>query len=381
MVSTALRDIMVERLSTLGLTAWQMASVAEYLQGNCNSPASAKRLTSNLSGRVGADSSDLAVKCLIRAGVVVDTDNGYILDPRLTSRANKGKKVPAMESSFAVSAASTTASASFRGGSPIKASADRALAEERLDAWSRSRRARRACLTPLTPRELSYEIWGDEKMLDVAAGVLESAKPDFCPVFSPAFMDCDRGSVLVIENLDPYLTLCDALMQTRIGRLLGMPISAVVYRGGSGFASPACLRDWLSGTRLAGRPVLYWGDIDRAGVHDLNRFSSCEGLGARPFNRMYAKMVSKQARRFRQGMPPARASAGQTFGVGDVYSLDAFPSELKEAVVPILGHGCRIPQEILTFTDYLTFIGWAPAVRWLLLGASSRGDEERDSDE
>lgn len=371
MVSIALRDVLVERLPMVGLTPDEMAMVAEYLQGTCKSPASAKRRCSRLAARIGVERAGTAILSLIDSGVLVDTENGYVLDPRLAASAYRKKKVPAVAPSFAAKSAFAPASAHVPPPSPGPSSgAMRALAEERLDAWVRSPRSKRAHLVPLTPRELSYEIWGDEKMLDDAALRHKGPRPTFSPVFSPDFMDREGGSVLVIENLDPYLTLCDAFMQTGVGRLCGTGISAVLYRGGTGFDSPSHLCDWLSRTCLAGREVLYWGDIDRAGIHDLNRYSSCEGLNVRPFIRMYARMVSKQSRKFRQGMPPARASERQTFAPDDVAALDALPISLKDKAVPILGHGCMIPQEILTFTDYLTCIGWPAALRWLLTGPS-----------
>lgn len=369
MVSVALRDILVKRLPMIGLTPDEMARVAEYLQGTCKSPASAKRRCSRLAARIGVERAGATLLSLTDFGVLVDTENGYVLDPRLAAGTNRKKKVPAVPASFAVESASAPVPAFFLSANMgPSAGAIHALAEERLDAWVRSPRAKRARLLPLTPRELSYEIWGDEKMLDDAALRHRGPKPNFSPVFSPDFMDREGGSVLVIENLDPYLTLCDAFMQTGVGRLCGTGISAVLYRGGHGFDSPSHLCDWLSRTCLAGREVLYWGDIDRAGIHDLNRYSSCEGLHAGPFTRMYAKMVLKQLRRFRQGMPPARASEHQPFDRDDVSALDALPCDLKSKVVPILGHGCMIPQEILTFTDYLTCIGWPAALRWLLMG-------------
>lgn len=373
MVSIALRDALVERLPIVGLTADEMAMVAEYLRGTCNSPYSAKRRKSHLAAKIGVKGARAAYPSLTD-GILIDTENGYMLDPRLAASANRKKKVPAVPASFAVESSSAPVPAYFLSANMgPSAGAIHALAGERLDAWVRSPRSKRARLLPLTPRELSYEIWGDEKMLDDAALRHKGPNPTFSPVFSPDFMDREGGSVLVVENLDPYLTLCDAFMQTGVGRLCGTGISAVLYRGGTGFDSPSHLYDWLSRTCLAGREVLYWGDIDRAGIHDLNRYSSCEGLQVCPFTQMYAKMVSKQARRFRQGMPPARASERQPFDRDDVSALDALPRDLRDKVVPILGHGCMIPQEILTFTDYLTCIGWPAAIRWLLTGPQYEG--------
>lgn len=377
MVSIALRDALVERLPIVGLTADEMARVAEYLQGTCNSPYSAKRRKSHIAAKIGVKGARAAYPSLTD-GILIDTENGYMLDPRLAASANRKKKVPAVPASFAVESSSAPVPAYFLSANMgPSAGAIHALAGERLDAWVRSPRSKRARLLPLTPRELSYEIWGDEKMLDDAALRHRGPNPTFSPVFSPDFMDREGGSVLVIENLDPYLTLCDAFMQTGVGRLCGTGISAVLYRGGTGFDSPSHLCDWLSRTCLAGREVLYWGDIDRAGIHDLNRYSSCEGLNARPFIRMYAKMVSKQSRKFRQGMPPARASEHQPFDRDDVSALDDLPRDLRDKVVPILGNGCMIPQEILTFTDYLTCIGWPAAIRWLLTGPTPLHNDER----
>lgn len=377
MVSIALRDALVERLPVVGLTADEMAMVAEYLQGTCNSPYSAKRRKTHLAGKIGVERARAAYLSLTD-GILIDTENGYMLDPRLAASANRKKKVPAVAASFAIEIASASVPAYFLSAKMgPSAGAIHALAGERLDAWVRSPRAKRARLLPLTPRELSYEIWGDEKMLDDATSRHKGSRPTFSPVFSPDFMDRGGGSVLVIENLDPYLTLCDAFMQTGVGRLCGTGISAVLYRGVHGFDSPSHLRDWLSKTCLAGRELLYWGDIDRAGIHDLNRYSSYEGLDVQPFIRMYAKMVSKQSRKFRQGMPPARASEHQPFDGDDVSALDSFPRGLRDKVVPILGHGCMIPQEILTFTDYLTCIGWPAAVRWLLTGPTPLHNDER----
>lgn len=378
MVSIALRDALVERLPMVGLTPDEMARVAEYLQGTCKSPASAKRRRSRLAARIGVERAGATLLSLTDFGVLVDTENGYVLDPRLAVGANRKNKVQAVPSSFKVRSVQIPAAEHVLPPlSGPSAGAMHALAEERLDAWVRSPRAKRARLLPLTPRELSYEIWGDEKMLDDAALRHRGPNPTFSPVFSPDFMDREGGSVLVIENLDPYLTLCDVFMQTGVGRLCGTGISAVLYRGGTGFDSPSHLCDWLSRTCLAGREVLYWGDIDRAGIHDLNRYSSCEGLNVRPFIRMYARMVSKQSRKFRQGMPPARASERQPFDGDDVSALDALPRDLRDKVVPILGHGCMIPQEILTFTDYLTCIGWPAAIRWLLMGPTPLHNDER----
>lgn len=212
MVSIALRDALVERLPIVGLTADEMAMVAEYLQGTCNSPYSAKRRKSHLAAKIGVKGARAAYPSLTD-GILIDTENGYMLDPRLAASANRKKKVPAVPASFAVESSSAPVPAYFLSANMgPSAGAIHALAGERLDAWVRSPRSKRARLLPLTLRELSYEIWGDEKMLDDAALRHRGPNPTFSPVFSPDFMDREGGSVLVIENLDPYLTLCDAFM-------------------------------------------------------------------------------------------------------------------------------------------------------------------------
>ena len=99
--------------------------------------------------------------------------------------------------------------------------------------------------------------------------------------------------------------------------------------------------------------ILYWGDLDRAGLQIFDRLRRvAEGnFGLRPFVAAYAEMARRAQRRFPNPLDnEASAQEGVPFG-----SLDDFCAELPEDVRgyvhDVIAGNRLVPQEILTKAD------------------------------
>lgn len=159
--------------------------------------------------------------------------------------------------------------------------------------------------------------------------------------------------VLVTENLDPWLDVHDLMYEEGRTTVLGERIHAVVLGGGTPILEHnrlALLLDTLGADSVE---VLYWGDIDRAGIDIMVRLRDVLGdhYPFAPFAPAYQLMIDKALERY-----PDPADNEQTcqvnLGMPDMSLICDGLTEEAAAYARSVVEGCRlIPQEILTRRD------------------------------
>lgn len=217
----------------------------------------------------------------------------------------------------------------------------------------------------ITRRQLAYQMGGDEKFFEYgsdgfrllrAMGMEDvirhrpMPKPDLV-YYAPRRRKHMR--VLVTENLDPYLDVHDLMYEDGRTSILGQRIHAVVLGGGTPILEKnrlALLLDTLGADTVT---VLYWGDIDRAGLEIMVKLKEVLGDGYkfRAFTPAYQLMVDKASERF-----PDPAD-NETTGQVNIEPMDAsllvdgLTDEAAAYARAVIDDCGLIPQEILTRRD------------------------------
>lgn len=229
-------------------------------------------------------------------------------------------------------------------------------------------------------RELSYRLFGSEKAIagdkDVKAMLKGTGLDRFLRYRIDASVNLEhfvprrheRMRILVSENLDPYRTVRAKLFEHGSRRILGQRIDGAVYA--QGCALDAKMGDLLNLQESLGAKdveFLYWGDLDRAGMAELQRLTETArefGVRIRPFGAAYRKMIQLAQERFpvaSMNEPTVQASVGNA-GT-DVIAGGLSEPELSYAA-QVLAANRRIPQESLTAEELLA----RPKRGWRLPG-------------
>lgn len=217
----------------------------------------------------------------------------------------------------------------------------------------------------ITRRQLAYQMGGDEKFFEYgsdgfrllrALGMEDIIRHRPLPKSDLVYHAPRRRKhmrVLVTENLDPYLDVHDLMYEEGRSTILGERIHAVVLGGGTPIVEHnrlALLLDTLGADTIE---VLYWGDIDRAGLSIMNRLADELGgkYGFKPFAPAYQLMVDKAQERFPD---PADNENTKQINIED-YDVEPICSVLTDeaaAYAKAVVDSCElIPQEILTKQD------------------------------
>ena len=217
----------------------------------------------------------------------------------------------------------------------------------------------------LSLRELSYQVFGDEKFLALESegrkllhlmGLSDvvSCRPQAKLELMHHIPKHHRHLRLIVsENLDPWVNMRNAMFLDGRKRLFGERVHGVVFGNGYIVDDPHKLPDLLATMDAEDVEVLYWGDIDRAGLQILSKLAEMagDGLTVRPLIPAYRLMLKRAMRRFADPLENEETDQG---GV-TVRGLDLFEGELKEKELAYLHavlDGARlIPQEILTARD------------------------------
>ncbi len=217
----------------------------------------------------------------------------------------------------------------------------------------------------ITRRQLAYQMGGDEKFFEYgsdgfrllrAMGMEDvirhrpMPKPD---ILYHAPRRRKHMRVLVTENLDPWLDVRDLMYEEGRSVILGERIHAVVLGGGMPVLEHnrlALLLDSLGADTIE---VLYWGDIDRAG---LDIYAKLDDLldakyNLAPFTPGYQLMCDRAMERFPD--PCDNEQTGQiNIEVGDCSLLTAgLTPEAADYARAVIENCGLVPQEILTKRD------------------------------
>lgn len=217
----------------------------------------------------------------------------------------------------------------------------------------------------VTRRQLAYQMGGDEKFFEYGSDgfrLLRSMgvedlirhrplpKPDLL-YHAPRRRKHMR--VLVTENLDPWLDVRDLMYEEGVSQILGERIHAVVLGGGMPVLEPNRLHLLLDTLGADSYDVLYWGDIDRAGLDILLKLQALlDGkFEVKAFTPAYQLMCDRAMARFPE--PGDNEKTGQiNLEVGDTSVIcDGLTPEAAAYAKSVIDGCCLIPQEILTKRD------------------------------
>ena len=217
----------------------------------------------------------------------------------------------------------------------------------------------------LSLRELSYRVFGDEKFLAPESDgrkllhlmgltdVVRTRPQVRLELLHHIPKHHRHLRIVVSENLDPWVNMRNALYLDGRKRLFGERVHGVVFGNGYLVDDPHKLPDLIAALDAEDVTILYWGDIDRAGLSILAKLSDmADGrFAVEPFVPAYQLMLRRAMKRFPDPLDnePTDQTGVQTRG------LDLLEGALKKreaAYLRAVLDGARlIPQEILTAED------------------------------
>lgn len=233
----------------------------------------------------------------------------------------------------------------------------------RLEDLSNWLGKRRETAAGATLKQRSYEIWGDEKMLQSRA---PGMKDPFGLVLTKclhldiyrllkinydsgddfeAFILPGSGSVVVSENRDMYHDIRNMLQGKGPFRLCGETVRGTVFGEGRRVLEQEFGR-FLESSSIGGTDVLYIGDIDRAGLWLLDQVRTHYGF--RSFAGLYSLMAVEHMNRRERGLPLNEYGDVQPEGIDMSRLSDAFQPWATFEIARCMNESIRIPQEIIS---------------------------------
>lgn len=217
----------------------------------------------------------------------------------------------------------------------------------------------------LTRRQLAYKMGGNEKFFEYGADghkLLRAMGADdlighrLVPKADMLYHVPRRRKsmkILVTENLDPWLDVRDLMYEDGRSLILGERVHGVVLGGGNPVIENNRLSSLLETLGAETIEVLYWGDIDRAGLNLLQRLQAMlEGrYKVTPFMPAYRLMLERAMERYPDPDQNERTTQ-ENVEVQDFSSMLEGLSDEQAAYFSSIIQKCGlIPQEILTKQD------------------------------
>lgn len=217
----------------------------------------------------------------------------------------------------------------------------------------------------LTRRQLAYKMGGNEKFFEYGADghkLLRAMGADdlighrLVPKADMLYHVPRRRKsmkILVTENLDPWLDVRDLMYEDGRSLILGERVHGVVLGGGNPVIENNRLSGLLETLGAETMEVLYWGDIDRAGLNLLQRLQAMlEGrYKVTPFMPAYRLMLERAMERYPDPDQNERTTQDNV-EVQDFSSmLEGLSGEQAAYFSAIIQKCGLIPQEILTKQD------------------------------
>ncbi len=217
----------------------------------------------------------------------------------------------------------------------------------------------------LTRRQLAYKMGGNEKFFEYGADghkLLRAMGADdlighrLVPKADMLYHVPRRRKsmkILVTENLDPWLDVRDLMYEDGRSLILGERVHGVVLGGGNPVIENNRLSGLLETLGAETIEVLYWGDIDRAGLNLLQRLQAMlEGrYKVTPFMPAYRLMLERAMERYPDPGQNERTTQDNV-EVQDFSSMLEGLSDEQAAYFSSIIQKCGlIPQEILTKQD------------------------------
>ena len=245
---------------------------------------------------------------------------------------------------------------------------------DRLSAWFFAHQGGTAVITV---KERAYEIFGREKALDKSGSdtagysIMKSCGLTYTDLYCYAtvepyyYVAAGEGKFgLILENRDPWVSISRAFRETQNNCFLGRKVRYLVYGGGNQITrvrkSNADINTFQDFVEMAGLQSVTWlyaGDIDRCGFYIAERFIETNNrLEARLFYPIYMEMIDKNSLL----SVPGELSDDNSTGNYKGRLLDGFPENYEETIRKCLDDNHRIPQEVLTYADYVRILGGNP---------------------
>lgn len=217
----------------------------------------------------------------------------------------------------------------------------------------------------LTRRQLAYKMGGNEKFFEYGADghkLLRAMGADdlighrLVPKADMLYHVPRRRKsmkILVTENLDPWLDVRDLMYEDGRSLILGERVHGVVLGGGNPVIENNRLSGLLETLGAETIEVLYWGDIDRAGLNLLQRLQAMlEGrYKVTPFMPAYRLMLERAMERYPDPDQNERTTQ-ESVEVQDFSSmLEGLSDEQAAYFSAVIDRCGLIPQEILTKQD------------------------------
>lgn len=217
----------------------------------------------------------------------------------------------------------------------------------------------------LTRRQLAYKMGGNEKFFEYGSDgfkLLRAMGADDLIHHRPMpkadmlyHVPRRRKSmkILVTENLDPWLDVRDLMYEDGRSLILGERIHGVVLGGGNPVIENNRISGLLEALGADAVEVLYWGDIDRAGLSLLQRLQVLlDGqYKVTPFMPAYRLMLERAMERYPNPDQNERTTQ-ENVEVADYSELLEPLTEEQAAYFSSIIDNCGlIPQEILTKQD------------------------------
>ena len=217
--------------------------------------------------------------------------------------------------------------------------------------------SRNCCNVSVSRKERSFEIFGEEKVLDNRTFCVVLQKlgidnntllfydtPEFCfndyiPVKKP------KMTLLICENKDIWFNIRRMMFENHAMILFGIQLDGVVYGCGNKIAGKDALTAYTSFMGGSDISYFYWGDIDRAG---LNIFLSAVRQNPSLSIQLFVPGYEEMLRLAKDRKIPDSADRRK---VTDDYSsiFAAVDREFRNAFEENIRNNKRIPQEIISY--------------------------------
>ena len=217
----------------------------------------------------------------------------------------------------------------------------------------------------LTCRQLSYQVFGDEKFLEQDGdgrklldrmGLRDIVRHRPQPrlgLLHHVPRKRPHMHIVVTENLDPWLDIRELMYADGRRLILGERVEGVVFGNGYLVDDARRLPEFIDSLGCDDVEVLYWGDIDRAGlqIYDRLRRVADGRFALRPFVAAYVAMVRRAVERHPDPLDnEASAQEGVPFDGLEAF-CDELPEDARDYVRAVISGKRLVPQEILTKSD------------------------------
>lgn len=221
---------------------------------------------------------------------------------------------------------------------------------------------------PISRKERSFEIFGEEKKLDTKT---QTGKNPFCNLLkrleisgellgfydTPEYCFHDyiprrtpKMTILICENKDIWFNIRRMMFENNVYTLWGTSFDGVLYGEGGKISEPRALTEYTKFLGDHNINYLYWGDIDREGLNIFIRLCRNDpDIKISLFLPAYCEMLERAEN---IPVPPSDDKRGIMDDYSKIYKM--FPDKYSIMLKNSISGNKRIPQEIISYTVLLS---------------------------